>query len=71
VLSALAVPSTYKEDNKMSYLRESVKKRVSLKGATVQRGLRPKSRVLVIVRSRYRATTSEDTAGWKTLSVIL
>jgi hypothetical protein len=37
--------------------------------ATVQRGLEPGSRGIAIVRSRYQATTSEDTAGWKRLSV--
>jgi hypothetical protein len=69
-----AVPRSCKEDNwgnQVSSVRESVKKKVSWKGATVQRGLEPRSRGLAIVRSRYQATTSEDTAGWKTVSVIL
>jgi hypothetical protein len=51
-------------DNQESYLRVPLKKSVSLKAAAVQRGL-------AIVRSRYQATTSEDTAGLKTLSEIL
>jgi hypothetical protein len=41
----------------------------SWKGAAVQRGLKHGSREIAIVRSRYQATTSEDTAGWKRLSV--
>jgi hypothetical protein len=40
------------------------------KGTGVQGGLERGSRGLGIVRSRYQ-TTSEDTAGWKRLSVIL
>jgi hypothetical protein len=39
--------------------------RGSWKGAAVQRGLEPGSRGLAVIRSRYQATTSEDTAGWK------
>jgi hypothetical protein len=40
-----------------------------LKGAAIQRGLEPGSRRIATVRSRYQATTSEDTAGWERLSV--
>jgi hypothetical protein len=47
------------------------KKKRQLKGAAVQRELEPRSRGLAIVRSRYQATISEDTAGWKILSLIL
>jgi hypothetical protein len=42
----------------------------SWNGAAVQRGLGPGSRGITIVRSRYQATTREDIAGWKRLSVI-
>jgi hypothetical protein len=38
---------------------------VSWKGAAIQRGLEHGSTGIAIVRSRYQATTSEDTAGWK------
>jgi hypothetical protein len=48
-----------------------VKERVSLKRAAVQRGLETGSKGQAIVRSRYQATTSEDTEGWKRLGVIL
>jgi hypothetical protein len=43
------------------------------KGTAVQRGLEAGSRGIAIVRSRYQTNTrtSEDTAGWKRLSVIL
>jgi hypothetical protein len=34
-----------------------------------RRGLEPRSKGIAIVRSRYQATTSEDTAGWRKLSV--
>jgi hypothetical protein len=37
----------------------------SWKGAAVQTGLEPGSRGIAIVRSRYQATTSEDTVAWK------
>jgi hypothetical protein len=43
----------------------------SWKGASVQRGLEPRNRKLAIVRGRYQTTTSEDTASWKRLSMIL
>jgi hypothetical protein len=47
-----------------------VKKRIhSWMGATVTRALEPGSRRLAIVRSRYQATTSEDTARYKRLKV--
>jgi hypothetical protein len=36
-----------------------------LKGSTVQKGLEPGSRGIVYVKSRYQATTSEDSTGWK------
>jgi hypothetical protein len=45
--------------------------RGSCKGAAVQSGLEPGSRGIAIVISRYRATTSEDITGWKSLSMIL
>jgi hypothetical protein len=41
------------------------------KGAAAHRGLEPESRGIAIVRSRYEATSSEDTVGWKRLNVIL
>jgi hypothetical protein len=41
----------------------------SLKGTAVRRGLEHGSREKAIVRNRYQATASEDTAGWKRLSV--
>jgi hypothetical protein len=41
----------------------------SWKGAAVHRRLEAGSRGRAIVRSRYQATTSEHTAGWKYLSV--
>jgi hypothetical protein len=41
----------------------------SWKGDAVQRGLEPGSIGLTIARSRCQATTSEDTAGWKILSM--
>jgi hypothetical protein len=37
----------------------------SWKRADIQRGLEPGSRERATVRSRYPATTTEDTAGWK------
>jgi hypothetical protein len=48
-----------------------MKKRDSWKGAAIQTGLEPGSTRLAIVRSRYQATISEDTAVWKRLGVIL
>jgi hypothetical protein len=53
----------------------SLKKRATVKfnwkGAAVQRGLEPGRRGIAIVRSRYQATTSQDTVGWRTLDVKL
>jgi hypothetical protein len=43
----------------------------SWKGASIQRGLEPGSRRIAIVRSRYQATSSEDTDDLKIFSVIL
>jgi hypothetical protein len=71
VLPKRAVPRSYREDNcgnQVSSVREAVKKRPSYKSrkrATVQRGLEPGSRGIATVRTRYQATTSEDTGGWK------
>jgi hypothetical protein len=46
-------------------IRRTIEARVhSWKGAAVQRELEHGSRGIVIVISRYQATTSEDTAGW-------
>jgi hypothetical protein len=42
---------------------------VRWKGAAIQRGLELGSRGIAIVRRRYQAITSENTAGWKRLSV--
>jgi hypothetical protein len=45
-----------------------VKKRIcSLKEEDVQKGFEGGSRGLAIVRSRYQATTCENTAGYKRL----
>jgi hypothetical protein len=41
----------------------------SWKGAIIERGLESGIRETVIVMSRYQATTSEGTVGWKRLSV--
>jgi hypothetical protein len=49
-------------------VRHSVSYKIWM-GAAVQRGLEPGSRGIAIVRSRYQATTSKDTASWKRLSV--
>jgi hypothetical protein len=38
-------------------------------GAAVQEGLQPRIRGTAIVKSRYQATISEDTEGWKRHSV--
>jgi hypothetical protein len=40
-----------------------------LEGTATQRVLEPGSRLITIVRSLYQATTNEDTAGWKRLSL--
>jgi hypothetical protein len=71
VSSTRSVQRGYKEDswgNEVSSVLGSVRKRDSLKGAAIQRGLEHGSRGIAIVRSRYQATASEDTAGWKRLS---
>jgi hypothetical protein len=52
-----------KEDswgNQVSSVLEFVKKRDSWKGAAVQRGLEPRGSGIAIVRSHYKAATSED-----------
>jgi hypothetical protein len=70
VLSARAAPRSYKEDNwgnQFKSLRESVKKRLSWKGAAVQRRLEPGSRGRAIVRSRFKKTFIEGTECWKRL----
>jgi hypothetical protein len=41
----------------------------SWKGTAIQRRLEPGNRGIDIVRCRYQATTSEDTAEWKGLSL--
>jgi hypothetical protein len=74
VLSARAVPRSYKKDNwgnQVSSERESVKKRGSWKGTAFQRGLEPESKELAIIISRYQEAISEETAGWERLRVIL
>jgi hypothetical protein len=38
-------------------------------GAAIQRETEPESRGIAIVRIGYEATTSEETVGWKRLSV--
>jgi hypothetical protein len=48
-----------------SYSRDTFRSQLSWKRAAVQRGLGAGSRGLVIIISRYLATTSEDIAGWK------
>jgi hypothetical protein len=72
-MDGVVCASRAKEDNwsnQFNSVRASVKKRRSWKGAAVQRGLEPGSRGIAIVRSRYQETSSEDTEGWKRLSVI-
>jgi hypothetical protein len=50
--------------------RDTVVRKVGgWKGAATQIVLEPGSRGIAIARSRYQATTSEDTADWKSLSV--
>jgi hypothetical protein len=73
VLSARSVPRSCKEDNwgnGASSVRKSMKKRVSWKGAAVQRGLKRGSRRISTVRSRYQGTASENTSGWKRQRVL-
>jgi hypothetical protein len=45
--------------------------RGSWKGAAIQKGLGSGIRGVAFVRSRYEATTGEDTAGWKRFTLIL
>jgi hypothetical protein len=47
-----------------------VKKLANWKGAAIQREFEQGSRGLAIVRSRFQAITSKDTAGWKKIRVI-
>jgi hypothetical protein len=66
-----SMSKSYKEKNwgnQASSVRD-VTKRDSWKGAVIQRGLEHGSRRITI-RSRYRATTSEDSAGWKILKCV-
>jgi hypothetical protein len=71
VLSAQAEPRGYKEENwgnqisSVSLRRQDlVGARIrSCKGAAFQKELEHESRGIVIVGSRYQATTSEDTTG--------
>jgi hypothetical protein len=60
MFSMVVVPGSYKRDGVGTG---------SSKGAAIQTGLQPGSRGTAIVRSHYQATTNEDTAGWKRLSV--
>jgi hypothetical protein len=53
---------TYNEDN---WRKNSDNE----KGAIIQRGPELGSRGIAVVRSHYQATTSEDTAGWKRVSM--
>jgi hypothetical protein len=47
----------------------SVARISSWKRVVIQRGLEHRSRGIAIVRSRYEATTGEETADWKRPSV--
>jgi hypothetical protein len=49
-------------------VRRTIEARI-FQGAAVQRGLEYGSRRIEIVRNRYQERYSEDTAGWKRLSV--
>jgi hypothetical protein len=53
----------------MIYNRDEVKIKFLWKGATIQKGLKAGRRGIALVRSRYQATTIEDTADSKRLSV--
>jgi hypothetical protein len=67
VFSAQSVQRGCEEDswsNRVSSVREYVRKRGSWKGAAIQRGLEHGSRRIAIVRSRCQAT-----AVWKRLAV--
>jgi hypothetical protein len=66
------VAKDYKKDSwgkQVSSVEESEKKRGSWNEDAVQIGLESRSRGIAIVKSRYQTSTSEDIAGWKTLSV--
>jgi hypothetical protein len=66
----LSVPRHYKGDswgNRVSSVREFVRKRGSWKGAAVQRGLERVKLRISSVRSRCQRTTAEGTTGWKRL----
>jgi hypothetical protein len=53
-------------------IRRTIGSRIgSWKGAAIKTELESGSRELAIVRSRYQAATSKDTAGWKTLACAL
>jgi hypothetical protein len=53
-------------------IRRTIEARIwSWKGTAVQTGLEPSSAEIVIVRSSYKETSSEDAAGWERLGVIL
>jgi hypothetical protein len=72
--STRSVPKTYKKDkwgNQISSAWATVKKSDSLEGAAVEKGLQPGNKGITVVRSRYRAPTSEDTEDWKGLILIL
>jgi hypothetical protein len=55
--------------NRVSSVRESLKKRDIWKGAAVHRELEPGSRGITIVRSRCQASNSEEAAGWNRFRV--
>jgi hypothetical protein len=50
------------------YPAHSQNERDSERTMELEERLEPGSRGIIIVRSRYQATTSEDTAGWKRLN---
>jgi hypothetical protein len=54
-------------EQQVIYVPEVVKKRDSWEGVATQRGPEHGISGITIVRSRYYATTSEDSAGWKRL----
>jgi hypothetical protein len=59
-----------KEDERPAHSQNEVdsERTMKLEGSRNSERLEPGSKGKVIVRSRYQATTSEDTAGWKRLS---
>jgi hypothetical protein len=68
MLSARAVPGSYKEDNwgnRASSVREAVKKRDSWKGAAIQREIERGSWRISTVRSHCQETADKDTGDWK------